>query len=329
MKEAADTPEAQTALAAWCDEQDLKTERRRHLLRAVELDPDFVPARRALGQVRVGELWIDGRRVIDRRGEAESAKDAEAEQRKLARAIQGQWNRRISAIRSGLLESTIPRQVEEGRARILEIRDPLAIHPLTDVLTAGDSACRGLLVLALSAFHEDQATMNLGIISLLDPEPTVRQAALSDLVRRSDPRIVREYREALRHANDVILGRAARALGQLEDREAVPDLIASLTAERDKWVEVPVRRYIGGWPLVFDGMTTVLIGPDARAVHRPEIPGWPERYLLWDNELENRWVYRRVTVYRTDVLEALKRITGQNFGFDGQAWQRWLGESQR
>jgi hypothetical protein len=326
LKDAADTPEAQTALAAWCEEQGLKSERRKHLLRALELDGDFGPARRALGYVRVGELWVDGRRVIDRRGEVDTAKDEEAQQRKLARAIQLQWQRRIRALKSGLLENTIPRQVEDGRARLLEIRDPLAIHPLTEVLTTGDAACRLLLVQALSAFSEDQATMNLGILALLDPEVEVRLAAIAELVRRHDPRIAREYRAALQHGNDVLLRRAALALGQLEDRDAVPDLIDALTAERDKWVEVPLRRYIGGWPLVFDGMTVVEISSGVRALHRPEIVGWPDRYLVWDNELEDRWAYRRVTVYRTEVLHALRQITGQDFGFDREAWSRWLGE---
>jgi hypothetical protein len=326
LQDAADTPEAQTSLAGWCEEQGLKSERRKHLLRALELDCDFAPARRALGYVRVGELWVDGRRVIDRRGEVDNAPDEEAQQRKLARAIQLQWQRRIRALKSGLLENTIPRQVEEGRARILEIHDPLAIHPLTETLAAGDAACRLLLVQALSAFTEDQATMNLGLISLLDPDVDVRRAAIAELVRRGDPRIAREYRSALQHGNDVLLMRAALALGQLEDREAVPELIDALTAVRDRWVEVPVRRYIGGWPLVFDGTTVVEISSGVRALHRPEIVGWPDRYLLWDNELENRWTYRRVTVYRTEVLQALRQITGQDFGFDREAWWRWLGE---
>jgi hypothetical protein len=35
---------------------------------------------------------------------------------------------------------------------------------------------------------------------------------------------------------------------------------------------------------------------------------------------------RSVTVFRTEVMEALKRITGQNFGFDAVAWRRWYEE---
>ena len=272
-KDAADTPAAQTALAAWCDDSGLKNERRKHLLRALELDPDYAAARRALGHVRVGELWVDGRHVVDRRGAADNPQDEEAEQRKLARAIQGQWQRRIRATRSGLLENTIPGEVAAGRARILEIHDPLANDPLTEVLSAGDVACRALLVQALSAFSDDQATMNLGIISLLDADVDVRQAAIRELVRRRDPRIAREYREALRHGNDALLTRAALALGQLADRAAVPDLVDVLTTQRDKWVEVPVRRYIGDWPQIFGGVTMVVVGARGQAV----TPPWSRR----------------------------------------------------
>ncbi len=33
--------------------------------------------------------------------------------------------------------------------------------------------------------------------------------------------------------------------------------------------------------------------------------------------------FRWVTVYRTEVLEALRRLTGQDFGFEREPWQRW------
>jgi len=39
--------------------------------------------------------------------------------------------------------------------------------------------------------------------------------------------------------------------------------------------------------------------------------------------VHNEWQYRRVTVYRTEVLEALRRITGRDFGFDREDWQKW------
>jgi hypothetical protein len=43
----------------------------------------------------------------------------------------------------------------------------------------------------------------------------------------------------------------------------------------------------------------------------------------------NDWQYQRVTVYRTELLEALRRITGQDFGFDRDDWLRWYEQRKR
>ncbi len=325
-QQAADTPADQVALAAWCDEQDLRAERRRHLRRAVELDPDHVPARRALGYVRIGELWVDGRRVIERKDRAAATQEAEAaEKERLPRAIQGQWRRRIGAIKRSLLDSAVERLVDDGRKHILEIRDPLAILPLAEVLGGGRRHCRLLLVEALSAFPEDEATMNLALLALVDGDRQVRRRALREVAKRQDPRVSAQYREALYSDSDVILRRAAEGLGTLQAGEAVPDLIAVLTAEQHKWVEVPVRRYFRGWPGVFNRTTVVGIGGGSQVSHQPRL-GVPQSAWDFGGGVKNEWRYRWVTVYRTEVLEALKQITGQNFGFEVHAWWEWHEE---
>ena len=272
VQQLADTAAEQTALAAWCDKQGLKAEQRRHLLRAVELDPDYDPARRALGYVRVGALWVDGRRVVERTPEGQKAEDAaQADPERLARAIQSQWYLRIRALKQSLLGSTIDRLVQDGRTRILEIKDPLAILPLSQVLSEGDVDCRALLVEALSQFPEDEATLNLAVLGLLDPDADIRTRAATELARRKDPRVVKQYRAALRSGNDVIVTRAAAGLGRLGAAEAVPDLIDALTAGRNKWVEMPVDRYFLEWVTVFAASTVVHLSAGMSATHVPQI----------------------------------------------------------
>lgn len=320
-RDAADTPEGQTALAAWCDQQGLRTEHKRHLLRAIELKPDYAPARRALGYTRVGDLWVEGRTLVARKDGAQATGDRKEEApERLGRAIQGQWNRRIRAIKQ-MLESRRERTVEEGRAKILEIKDPLAILPLSEVLSRGNLGCRDLLVEALSAFSEDEATMNLTVIALVDPDAQIRARAVADLVRRADPRVVAQFRAALRSQSDRILRRAAYGLGELRAGAAIPELIDVLTAVRNRWVEVPVRAYLGTMPLVFDGTTVVQLGSGSRAVHHPVVG-----VGSIGDEIVNEWRYLPVTVYRTEVLEALKSITGENFGFERDQWRRWHEE---
>jgi len=319
----ADTAVEQTALGLWCREQGLRPEANRHLTRAIELDPDYVPARRALGHVRVGALWLDASRTSLAAAEQKVAGEDADDQARLLRAVQGEWLRRIRAIRHAYLERRGPRLLEEGRARILEITDPLAVLPLAAVLSDGDENCRLLLVEALSAFPQDEATLNLAVMALLDPSPRVRDRALAEMRRRNDQRVVAEYRQALMHGSDLLVARAATALGYLQADEAVPDLIDSLTARRRRWVEVPVETYLGGWSCAFSGIM-VHIG-STRLLCPPRL-GVCGVYGTFVPDTRNEWRYRLVTVYRTEVLEALKQITGQNFGFDRQKWHQWYAQ---
>lgn len=321
-----DTPAEHVQLATWCDEQGLRAEREHHLRRAVELDSNCAFARRGLGHVRIGELWVDGRTVVQRRQKAdpdpEEAESGGPEQ--LAEAIENQWQRRIRAIKRALLDSSLERLVKQGREHIRAISDPLAILPLSRVLGRGDVSCRRLLVELLSRFSEDEATLNLAIMGLVDRSTDVRELAVSELVRRGDPRVVAQYREALRSGSDTILRRAAYGLGKLEAVEALPELIEVLTARRTRWVQMPVRTHLRGYPRVFHGSTEVFIGANARVTHHPQIG-----VLSYEDEIVNEWRYRRVTVFRTEVREALRSITGQDFGFERAEWQRWYQEHKR
>ena len=317
--EVENTAAAHMALAEWCAAQGLPVEYRRHLQQATELEPNYAPARRALGFVRAGDLWVKGGVRFTRTPETLAS-----EQERLAQAIESQWYQRVRAIKAARLESTNPDLVNEGRAQILAIKDPLAIQPLTDVLSEGNVPHRALLVEALSQFTEDEATRNLTVLGLVESDTAVREAAIAELVRRNDIRSVARYRLALHTNNDVVVKRAAFALGELKVTDAIPELIALLTAERDRWVEVPVR-----WYLVYlGGYGDAHLFPPGSPWHVAE---WtPSNYRrptfqvpYWADYVFNEWQYRRVTVYRTEVLEALRTITGQDFGFEAEDWQRW------
>lgn len=328
VAEAGDTAAAQFALAQWCQEHKLDDEARRHLARTVELDPGHAEARTALGYVRVGEFWIDGRRVV-KRGAAKRGETARAltpeEQAELIREIQGQWNRRIRAIQTNLLESSVDRLVREGAERILEITDPLAIEPMAFVLTAGDRISREILIAALARFSNDEATMNLAVIALVDNIDAIRDAAISELVRRDDPRVIPQFREALLTDNDALVKRAAEALGRLGAESAVPELIGALRVQRVKNIEVPVRGYFDTYSSKFATSTKVFLGRNLVATHTPRI-GIAYDGVGLGTYVDTAFERRSVSVMRTEVLDALKQITGQNFGFDQDAWRRWLKE---
>lgn len=323
LAETPDTAAGWYALAQWCGRHGLARQRRAHLLRVLELNPDHAGARVALGYVRVDGMWVDGRRPTSRPTSA-PADDGDAALREAVRVARGRWSRQILAIRTNMLDTRIDRLVREGRARILAIHDPLAILPMVRILSAGGYNSRQALVDALSGFTEDEATMNLTALALADPDPGIRRQCVVELAKRNDPRVPQRIREALRSDSDVLIRNAAVALGVLKDRGAIPLLIHVLTAQRNKAIEVPVRRYFGQFPVVFGQSTKLTVNGSSYQLS-PALG--VNNVVTAAGYVETpRYVKRDVTVYRTDVLEALKAITGQNFGFDALAWRNWYQE---
>lgn len=328
-----DTAAAQFELAAWCDANGMKAEFRRHAQRAIELDPEYEPARTALGFVRVNGLWIDGRAAADKSASKPAdgvkprkpSRPEESDEEAMISAIQAQYTGRIRAIRSTYLDSSAPDLVAEGKKRIQEFDDPLAILPLCRVLSNGSEASRQSLVDLLARFPQDEATLNLAAIALMDRSGEIRHAALGHLTKRDDPRIASQFRKALGSDNDMLIRRASIGLGLFKTVGAVPELIDVLTAQRRKRIEMPVNRYISGWQHVFNQPTSLQIGRSVNVKHLPQVGiATAGSFPLPDTEMR----VQDVTVFRTEVLEALVAITGVNHGFDAAAWRRWYQEKK-
>lgn len=249
-----------------------------------------------------------------------------AEQERIDKAVY-EYTRQLRAIKRTYLDRPHGSKHEEafarGRKRVLAMNDPLAIDPLTRLLSEGDERCRALLVEALDRFDDDQATMNLVVVALLDPAESVRLRAVEALLKHNDPRIVADLRSALRSDEDVVVRNAAVALGKLRARDAAHDLIDLLSYERKISYTVPREallttiqgNYIAGYRAkVARGVAQVeptigVIGSGS-AISREPIT-----------------VRLTQTVYRTEVQEALIAITGQNFGFDHDKWVQWLAQN--
>lgn len=316
LQQTADTAPEQFALAAWCEQNSMHAQRKQHLRNVLRLDPDHPGARAALGYVRVGELWVEARSTPQT---PPPAPEPQQQADRVAAAQQAQLYRQIRGIRSTLLDAPLKRLQSEGRRKILALTDPLAIVPLVEVLSQGQAAARRVLIEALSAFDlQDEATMNLAVLALVEPVDELRETALQELKRRSDVRVIAHLRRALRSNNDQLVRRAAVALGALRALDAVPDLIDNLTVERRKLVEVPVNRYYTDWQTIYQSPHHL----------RPRVPSTgiavAGDLLRVQTELE----LREVVVFRTEVLEALRSITGQNLGFDAAQWRRWRQEQQ-
>jgi hypothetical protein len=324
-----DDPQSQFDLARWCDQQGLSAERDDHLRRAIRLDMNFEPAYRELGLARVGPMWLNAsiRPTSQPDGTPDDA-DEDAEQLlqqedRLVREVINGWFFRVRAVKSAyLLEPTTAyrdRLFRQGTERILRIRDPLAIPAIAGVLSKGNIPTRILMVDALASFDQDDATLNLLITALFDPDQEVREAAAQALAPRKDERLVDRLRDGLRSEYDHVVRNAAFVLGRIRAREAVPDLVNVLTTAKQVTEYVPLHGWIVNTRNVICSPTRAHIGDTPLSYH-PRIAVFGQ-----GSRITTAWTTQRrvVTVYRTEVQEALIEITGENFGFDADAWLRW------
>ncbi|MFQ5425261.1 MAG: HEAT repeat domain-containing protein [Phycisphaerae bacterium] len=322
-----DTANGHYRLAQWCGKHGLVARQTKHLRRAIELDPEHEPAHLALGHIRLNGRWTDPDKTphVDR-PDKQAIKERQARQKEetLLQAIIADWFLKVRAIYGSRLDCKTCRpdsnRFKEGRARILAIRDSLALPALTGVLSGGNVATRRVLVESLAQFSGDEATMNLVVMALLDPSRDVRRLAAIELVPRKDDRIIERLRDALKSDEEPILRHAAVALGILNARPAIEDLIRVLSTRARQRVRVTRPIFLRHVINTFGGGTRVEVG-SRRIRYRPSSIGVLDQGAMVGT-VDGSQV-RVVDVYRTDVQEALIAITGQNLGFDRDKWLRW------
>jgi hypothetical protein len=151
-----------------------------------------------------------------------------------------------------------------------------------------------------------------------------------------------------------VINRAAWALGNLDAVETVPRLVSALISTESQIVLVPVDGNMGGlgpgspgvpalapiatnkqgtaWaflspPVVNQGV----IAYGATVVPTYELtPGLAAAGGLNYGTQINRMPEPKVVTYtyqNVEVLSALKKLTGQDFDFDVEAWQHWVARS--
>ncbi len=318
----------QFALAQWCAKNGLRTEELEHLRETIKLDPDHAGARAALGFVHENGQWVkpSKRPPVDPAAK-QAKKQAKAANDKVRKVVT-EWFVQVKAIFRGRLDGEsdpTSKRFLDGREQILAIREPLAIPAITSILSTGTELVRRLMIESLAQFKEDEATMNIVVAALLDPSAVIRQAATVELVGRKDPRIVETLRDALLGGEEPVLRNAATALGLLKAVDAVDDLIGKLSIETRKSVVVSGPVYLDDIRYAFGGCARYRCGGDFLWYQPDGIgclgPGsligttyWTEVHL--------------VSIYRTEVQEALIKITGQNFGFDENAWRLWWKQNK-
>ena len=159
-------------LAAWCGNNGLGQQRRAHLSRVLDLDPNHEGARAALGHRRINGQWVTPERLSEFRDRFSRASEA------LKR-----WKPELEAIRQHF-ESDQDADRKEGLERLMAIDDPAAIPAMEMVLSTADEKLGMLALRALDNTKVHEATVGLARQAVFAPWPAVRQSAAEKLADR-------------------------------------------------------------------------------------------------------------------------------------------------
>lgn len=286
--------------------------------------PDEPETRRALGWVKHEGRWItradymaglglvpgdDGRTWIT---PEEAARRTDEER---ARALAPELRRLLAGGSSGRPEDVAP-----IRSRIATYDDLAAVPVLEEHVTTDSVAVRLLAVEELGRRKAASARPRLGRAAIEDPRRAVRGAALHALQQMPiDPGMTGYFEKALGRDHAFQRVHAVEALGVFPGPRTVPVLITTLRESTTGFGRCHItietqRAYIQDFELSSGGTGTILAEvADPIVGTSVEGTSLDARVVQWE---------------RTAIVTTLRKITGQTFGADPDAWRRWFGEGR-
>jgi hypothetical protein len=303
-----DTAAGQWALAEWCKEHKLYDERKQHLARVVELEPDHVNARAALGYSKIGGRWTTqaqhqaGLGKVLYKGTYHFPQAIEImENRERAEKAKSLWFANLKRWRDQL-------GGEKGSAAstsITTINDPAAMWALRDFLQNEENEnVRVLYVKALSNIGNGDAQSLLVELSLQDESEEVRLTALDYLDDHPQYSLISRYIQGLRSGDNRVVNRSAVALSRFKDRRAIAPLIEAL---------VTTHKY---------KVTTGNSNPGAISAGNGSLGSGLS--MGQSTHIETKVLQNQA------VLETLVVLAGgNNFQYDMQAWKSWYAGQKK
>jgi len=258
-----------------------------------------IPA--AQGPARVAGQEEKPHRPSAAANQKRAARRQSARELRELRRKQAQW-RRTAARLASWLQGRNRLQRAQALQELERIRDPLAVAPLVKIMERLSVPNQVLVVRALGGIADKRAYRALAVIGMKSRWAEVRSAALEVLEHLPEARAeyVRVFEhelllEAKKYFDDYLTAtRILFATRELDIVELVPaliDLLVTLLPDgwRVDWAHVIIL-YPGG-----GGSATTAW--KATPVKKP--------------------------VFHKEVVETLKYLTGQDFGYDQQAWRQW------
>lgn len=310
-----DTVEGQWALAEWCRERYMSDQRETHLQRVIELDPDHLEARRALGFRQIDGRWVTQEQLNTERGLVRYKgrwmlphEVDIAEKRRKVDLAEKEWMRRLKQWRDWLDSA----RADEAVNAIRSIDDPHAVKGLQMRLqNEANENVRRLYLNALANIGDPRARAILVEAALKSNDEETRLTALDHLVEEHDPGVVSQFVGALKHADNKIVNRAGVALGRLNDPAAIPPLVDAL-------VTTHKFEQTSGSPGGISAGFSSGGGTSSLGTGSPGGLSFGQQKVVVNVPMQN-----------PAVLDALIRLTRVNFDYDQKRWNHWLATQRR
>lgn len=227
-----DTLAGHTALAQWCQEQKLTDQRKLHLERILELDPNNTSARSILGFAKLGGQWrtreqhLSSMGKVQHKGEWMYPQEIEILERRAEHTKQRlEWTANLKRWRDWLGGD----KDGNGRANITSIRDPAALPALIQMIKDEKvPEARVLYARALGSIGGYEPQLILAEMSLYDQADDVRAICLELLTDQPQPAIANYYIQQLQSKDNQAINRAAYALQRFKESRSVGPLIDAL-----------------------------------------------------------------------------------------------------
>jgi hypothetical protein len=305
-----DTVEGQWALAEWCRLHKMPVERQEHLKRIIELNPDHVETRRALGYAQIDGKWTTQDELMIERGYKRykgrwmlPQQIESIESKAKLESAQQEWFQNIKRWR-GWLDTG---REAQARQNFSEISDPMAVKALLLNLRDDRSApARMIYVEALAKINTPEAAMGLAVAAIEDADEDVRLRCLDHLQTEKRPDITGYFVSKLRAKDNPTVNRAGAALGRMKDPSATGPLIDALVTTHKFKIQTPG----GGNSMNASFGSGGSGGGTGLSMN--------EKPKIVSQQFANQ-----------PVLDALVAVTGQNFTFDKSAWRRWFAAQKK
>jgi hypothetical protein len=237
-----DTLDGQWALAEWCKDHKLLDQRKAHLQRVIEIEPNHMNARALLGYNRLQGQWRTTAEHQSALGKVEykgqwrypqeiEIIEAKEKQDKAERS----WNPIIRRHR----EKIGGNASQAAKDAILAINDPTAVPALTKLMELEqDEAVRLLYVRALVKIGTGDSLLTVAKRSLTDPSEEIRTTAMELLAASKQRFFVDYYLQQLRSPDNLVVNRTAVALSYFKDPRSIAPLIDALVTKHTQQIQM-------------------------------------------------------------------------------------------